>query len=324
MLKVALFTHAHMSLFGYAVAHEIFGVRRTEAPQVRYEFWPYAADGASDITLAGLTVRVPQARAPSEADTIVISSWPRHGDAAPPATLHLLRDAHARGVRLVSFCSGSFLLAEAGLLDGRRACTHWRYADAFRARFPAVKLEENRLYVDAGDGIYTSAGSAAAIDLGLHLIRTDFGARAARAVAHGLVAWQIREGDSPQRHEQPVPERAQEVRIARLVHGLPSRLEERLSVGQLASEAGMSRRSFLRWFKAATGEAPATYLNGLRMRRACELLEAGYRSIEEISALCGYDSASAFRDMFRRSSGMSPTAYRRVRRDGAGGLRTAC
>lgn len=314
MHKVAILTHAGMSLFEYAVAHELFGIRRIEAPQVRYDAWPVPAVGASSFTAAGLALRVSGARSAAEADTILVSSWRPHGDAAPVETLDLLREAHARGVRLVSFCTGSFLLAEAGLLDGRRACTHWRYAGVFRARFPAVKLEEERLYVEAGDGLYTSAGGAAAIDLGLHLIRTDFGARAARAMAHGLVAWQIREGDSPQRHEQPVPERSQEIRIARLVHGLPSRLEERLSVEQLSGEAGMSRRSFLRWFKAATGETPLAYLSGLRMRRACELLESGDRNIEEISALCGYESASAFRDMFRRSAGMSPTAYRRRRR----------
>ena len=323
MQKVAIFTHAGMSLFGYAIAHEIFGVRRTEAPQVRYDTWPHAADGRLDMSLAGLSVRVSHGRPVSEADTIVIPSWPRADGVVEPATLRVLRDAHERGVRLVSFCSGSFLLAEAGLLDGRAACTHWRYADAFKTRFPAVTLLEERLFVEAGDNIYTSAGSAAAIDLGLHLIRADFGARAARAVAHGLVAWQIRDGDTPQRHVQPVPERAQDLRIARLVHGLPARLEERLSVEQLAREAGMSRRSFLRWFKAATGETPAGYLGALKIRRACELLEAGNRSIEEVSALCGYDSAAAFREMFRRSAGMCPTAWRRNRRDGCIALKAA-
>lgn len=323
MHKVAILTHTGMSLFGYAIAHELFGSRRTEAPQVSYETWPYAADGSLAMQMAGIDVSIPPPRRLCDADTIIIPSWSRRQGIATGRTMRLLCEAHDRGVRLISFCSGSFLLAEAGLLDGRMACTHWRYADAFKARFPKVTLQEDRLFVASGDNIYTSAGSAAGIDLGLHIIRADFGARAARAVAHGLVAWQARDGDAPQRHVQPVPERAQDIRIARLVHGLPARLGEPLTVDQLAKEAGMSRRSFLRWFKAATGETPAAHLAALKTRRACELLEAGNCSVEEVSSLCGYESAGAFREMFRRSTGMCPTAWRRSRQGAGVSLRAA-
>jgi len=244
----------------------------------------------------------------SQADTIVIPGW-RNADELPPRRLlRILLTAHQRGARLVSICSGVFVLAATGLLDGRRATTHWRYIDKLARAFPAIKLEPDVLYVDDGD-ILTSAGSAAGIDLCLHIVRKDFGAAVANAVARRLVASPHREGGQAQFIEGPVGEEANP-RLSRLLQWLQHQLHRPILASELAEQASMSKRTLARRFAQTTGNSPHQWITRLRVRRAKDLLETTSLSVDEIAEKCGFGSAPTLRHHFRSQVRLAPTTYR--------------
>jgi AraC family transcriptional activator FtrA len=219
-----------------------------------------------------------------------------------------LRRASDRGARLLSICSGAFLLAAAGLLDGKRATTHWLYADDFKRLFPGVVFEDDVLYVDEGQ-IITSAGSAAGIDACLHLVRRDFGASVANTVARRMVIPPHREGGQAQYVEAPVA-----LRPGRTISGAldyaRQRLDRPIEIRELVARAAMSERTFLRRFKDSVGMTPNTWLQRERMARARDLLETTAMTHADIAGQCGYDSPETFRVAFRRIVGVSPGAYR--------------
>jgi AraC family transcriptional activator FtrA len=221
-----------------------------------------------------------------------------------------LRKAHRRGARVVSICSGAFALAAAGLLDGRRAATHWRYADLLAERYPQVLVDPDVLYVDDGD-VLTSAGSAAGLDLCVHIVRTDFGPSIANAVARRLVIPPHRSGGQAQFIEAPVAD-VDDDRIARSMEWAMANLAQPLTVERLAARAHMSTRTYLRQFKRSSGTSPIRWLITQRVQASLPLLETTSASIDEIAAATGFETATTFRHHFARAMRTSPSAYRRA------------
>jgi len=246
----------------------------------------------------------------ARADTVVVPGFGREAWPPPEAALGALRAAHARGARVVSICTGAFALAAAGLLDGRRATTHWRYANALAQAFPAISVEPDVLYVDEGD-ILTSAGVAAGIDLCLHLVRHDHGAEAANAVARRIVVAPHRGGGQAQFIERPVAPRADQSLDATRAWAL-EQLDRPLTVAQLAAHAHTSPRTFARRFRAETGTTPLRWLHAQRIEHARRLLERDDLPIEHVAQRCGFGSAAALREHFRRATATTPSAYRRA------------
>lgn len=245
----------------------------------------------------------------ADAGTIIIPGW-KGVDVAPPAPLvAALNEAHQRGTRLVSICSGVFVLAATGLLNGKRATTHWRYADALREAYPRIEVDPDVLYVDEGE-VLTSAGSAAGIDLLLHLVRRDFGPRIVNKVARRLVAPPHRDGGQAQFIERPVPSRS-DGRLAPLLDVMRERLDRPMTIAQLASEAAMSERTFLRRFREMTGTTPGEWLVSARIDGARQLLETDTLAIEQIALQSGFGSAATLRHHFRQRIGIGPSDYRR-------------
>jgi transcriptional regulator GlxA family with amidase domain len=291
--------------FDLAIPAQVFG-REPE----RYS-WAVCAPAPGRVpTETGFDVVVPYGlEALAGADTVVV---PGIGDRAwplPAAALDALRGAAGRGARVASICTGAFVLAAAGLLDGRRATTHWRYAARLAREFPHVTVDPDVLYVDEGD-VVTSAGVGAGVDLCLHLVRRDFGAEAANAVARRMVVAAHRDGGQAQYVERPLP--AAGGGLAETRAWMEERLAEPLTVEGLARHAGYSPRSFARRFRAETGTTPLQWLIGRRVAEAQRLLEATDAGVEEVAARCGFGAAVALRQHFGRVMGTSPTAYRRT------------
>jgi transcriptional regulator GlxA family with amidase domain len=245
-----------------------------------------------------------------KADAIVVPSWRDVNERPPERLLKALREAHARGVQIVGLCLGTHVLAEAGVLDGRRATTHWEYASELAERFPTVDIDPDVLYVEDGN-ILTSAGTAAGIDACLHLVRRRLGAEAANRLARRLVVPPHREGGQAQFIEQPLPSTAGGTRLAQLIDSVRARLHVPHSLDSLASEASMSRRSFTRHFNALTGTTVQSWLLAERLALSQRLLEQTDQSIERIAELAGFGSVISLRHHFRQSLGVKPTSWRR-------------
>ncbi len=308
--SVAVLAYDGLCTFEFGQVVEVFGLPRPEMGPDWYRFrvcaerpGPLRAIGGFRVEADGGLVEL------GEAATIVIPGWRGIEAPVPDDLVAILRAAHARGSRLVSICSGVVVLAATGLLDGRRATTHWKYAERLAARFPAVSVDAGVLYTEA-DGVFTSAGSAAGLDLCVHLVRRDFGPRVANEIGRRLVLPPHREGGQAQFIDRPVADR-EDSRFAHLFDWVRARLQERITVDRMASEAAMSRRSFIRRFEAATGSPPGEWLTGERVRRAADLLEGTGLGVERIATDCGFATADGLRHHFRLRLGISPTAYRR-------------
>lgn len=296
--------------FEFGIATEIFALSRPEMGENWYRFAVAGVDDGQMRAAGGLRFTVDGGlELLAEAGTIVIPGWRGIDTAVPPALIAALRAAHARGARILSFCSGAFVLAAAGLLDGKRATTHWRYADALTERHPEIGVSPDVLYVDAGD-VLTSAGTAAGLDLCLHLIRRDFGMDAANLVARRLVLPAHRDGGQAQFIRQAVPRAHESGRLGPLFDHMRENLGADHSVATLASRAGMSGRTFLRRFESATGMTPARWLLTQRLGKARDLLEGTDASVEEIAALSGFGTTGTLRHHFRLHLSTTPAAYR--------------
>jgi AraC family transcriptional activator FtrA len=298
--------------FEFGIAYEVFGLPRPEMGEDWYRFSVCGIEAGPLRAAGGLTVAVDKGlELLEEADLIVVPGW-RAIDADVPAPLvAALRAAHARGARVMSLCSGVAVLAAAGLLAGRRATTHWRYVASIAARYPDVSLDAGVLYMDEGS-VLTAAGSAAGIDLCLHVVRGDFGAEAANSVARRLVVPPHREGGQAQFISAPVPEEREGLRLGPLLDWMRERLSEDQPIRLLAEKAGMSMRTFQRRFQATTGDSVGEWLLKERLRHARELLEKELAvSLEDIAVASGFGSLATMRHHFRRRLGTSPNAYRR-------------
>lgn len=246
----------------------------------------------------------------ARADTVIIPAVEDIDADVPSDLLDAVRAAHEAGARMVSLCTGAFVLAAAGVLDGLHATTHWAHTEALAARYPRVKVDPDVLYVDNGN-VLASAGKAAAIDLCLHLIRRDHGSTVANAVARRLVVPPHRAGGQAQFVTTPVPARDDHP-LANLLPWAMERLNRPLTVEDLARQANMSSRNLARHFKSVTGTTPLHWLSTQRIRRAQELLENTDNSIDAIAQAAGMGTATTLRRHFNRTVGVPPDAYRRT------------
>jgi AraC family transcriptional activator FtrA len=308
--KVVALAYDELCTFEFGCTVELFALPRPELPVSWYDFAVCAAERGPLRAAGGILVRVPHSlRLLDSADTIVIPGWRALDERPSELLLTKLRRAFERGARLCSICSGVFLLAAAGLLDGRRATTHWRYAAALAARYPGIRVEPNALYVDEGR-VLTSAGSAAGLDMLLHLVRCDFGAQIANQVAQRLVIPPHREGDQAQFVPRPLAKDGRG-RLARLMDFVRAHPAAPHTLASLAQRAAMSPRTLQREFHAATGMAPYEWLVAERIERAKELLETTRLPAQSVAARAGLGSAESLRHHFRQRVGTTPAAYRR-------------
>ncbi|HEX9162595.1 MAG TPA: transcriptional regulator FtrA [Thermoanaerobaculia bacterium] len=296
--------------FEFAIVVEVFALPRPELGVDWYKFAVCSADRASSRATGGVRIVAPVGLEPlGKAGTIVIPGW-KNPDLDPPASLiKALRRAHERGARLLSVCSGVFVLAATGLLDGKRATTHWRYVDKLRSRYPSIRVEPDVLYVDEGT-ILTSAGSAAGIDLCLHLVRRDYGAAVANEVARRMVVPPHRDGGQAQYVHVPVPQQT-ETGLAHVIDWATRRLNGHISIAKMAVQAKMSVRTFARRFVEQTGTTPHRWLTQQRLFAAQRLLETTTHGIDVVAEAVGFDTAETLRHHFRKQFGTTPTAYRR-------------
>jgi AraC family transcriptional activator FtrA len=308
--RVVAVVYDRLCTFEFGIVVEIFALPRPELNVDWYQFGVCSLDPGPLQATGGVMVQ-PTAglRALQHAGTIVIPGW-RDADERPPdALLKAVRAAHARGARLVTICSGVFVLAAAGLLDGKRATTHWRYVGRLRELYPQVRVEPDVLYVDEGT-ILTSAGSAAGIDLCLHIIRCDYGAEIANQVARRLIVPPQRDGGQSQYIPAPVRADANSG-LSRVLEWAQRKLSEQLSVDTLARRAAMSPRTFARRFREETGTTPHQWLTHQRLLAAQRRLETTNESVDEIAEAVGLQTGATLRVHFRRALRITPTAYRR-------------
>lgn len=308
-LVVAL-AYDGLCAFEFACAAEVFGLPRPELGPGWYRFETCSLGGrrvrgqyGTSISVDGGLDRL------GDAGTILIPGWQGPDVPVPEVMIQALQRAHGRGARLLSICSGSFVLAATGLLDGRRATTHWRYAEGLQTRFPRVRVDPNVLYIDEGR-MLTSAGSAAGLDLCLHLIRRDFGAEVANQVARRLVIPPHRDGGQAQFLENPV-DRCERGPLTAVLERVQRRIHRPIKISDMARWAAMSERTFVRRFRATTGMAPGDWMRRQRMEHAKELLERSSLTIDQVAAQSGLGTAMTMRHHFRRRIGLSPVEYRR-------------
>lgn len=306
--RVCILAYDGLCTFEFGIAVEVFGLPRPE-----FETWytcmvvagepgPLRAQGGIAITAAHDPALL------ETADLVVIPGWRGADQPVPAALCAAIRRAHAAGARIATICSGVFVAAACGLLDGRRATTHWRYLDMLGRQHPAIRIDGAVLYVDEGD-VLTSAGSAAGLDLCLHIVRGDFGAAAANSVARRLVLPAHRDGGQEQVVQRPVARRRGDP-LAPCLDRIRTRLAEAWPLARMAREAGMSARTLMRRMMESTGYSPQKWLVSERVAHAVALLETTDAGLGDIAQACGFNSVESMRHHFRKLKGCPPTWFR--------------
>ncbi|CAH0149384.1 MULTISPECIES: helix-turn-helix domain-containing protein [unclassified Microbacterium] len=311
MKTVACIIQNGFAPFEFGVACEAFGLDRSDDGVPNFDFRVVAAEiGPVVSKIGGFSVNVEHDLSFAyEADLVVVCPIPREWwGSTDPRVLDAVRDAADRDAWLLSVCSGSFVLGEAGVLDGRRATTHWMYADAMAAMFPQVAIDPDVLYVQDGR-IITSAGTAAGLDACLHLLRQELGAELTNRIARRMVVPPQRDGGQAQFIDRPLPIDHGDA-LADVTTWALENLRDDLTVEHLASRALMSPRTFARRFKAEHGATPAAWLARQRIIQAQRMLERTDLALDEIAVECGFGSAAVLRQNFARVLGTTPTAYR--------------
>ncbi len=309
--NVAVLAHHNLAPFELGVLVEAFGYDRTDEGLPAVDFAVCAVAPGSYTTQGGFGITVDHdLDRLVEADLVGVPAF-AYGTEMPDEVLDALRTAHDRGARLISVCSGAFVLGEAGLLDDRECTTHWMYTDRLARQFPRAKVIPEVLYVDAGQ-VITSAGTAAGIDASLHLLRQEYGAAAASRIARRMVVPPQREGGQAQFIAKPVPDSCDAETLGPLLTWLDEHLDEPHTVDSLARRAAMSPRTFARRFRDETGTTPHAWITSRRVLRAEELLETTDRSIDRIAAEVGFGNAATLRHHFTRARSVSPQQYRRT------------
>ncbi len=290
--------------FDLAIPAQVFG-RRGEG---RYVVTVCAQQPGPVATTTGYEIVAPAGlEAIAAADTVIVPGY--EAETVAPEVVDALRAAHERGARIVSICTGAFALAAAGLLDGRRATTHWQSTAQLAAAHPRARVDPDVLFVDEGD-VMTSAGVAAGIDLCLHIVRTDHGAAFANRIARRMVVAAQRDGGQAQFVEHAV--RDDGTGLAATRAWMLERLDRTQTVAEMAAHAGYSERSFMRRFRAETGESPLRWLTHARVLEAQRLLERTDLPVETVAARCGFGTATTLRTHFARHTTTTPTGYRRT------------
>ncbi|WP_432590515.1 helix-turn-helix domain-containing protein [Streptomyces sp. HD1123-B1] len=296
-------------MLAVGIVAEVFGPRGATFPSFDFALCtdrpgPVPTDLGVPLTITHGLDRL------ASADLVIALPWAGFRTPLAPAVIDALSAAHGRGSLVAAHCVGAFALADAGLLDGLRATTHWRFAELLARRHPDVTVEPDALYIDEGR-VITGAGAAAGFDLCLHLLRREYGAAVANAIARDVVLPSHRDGGQAQYLAAPVPEDCRDERLAEVLAWARENLHRSLPVAELARRALMSKRSFARRFTAATGTTPHAWLRSLRLSRAEELLETTELPLDEIAHSVGYGSAAVLREQFVRRRGVPPRAYRR-------------
>ncbi len=312
--RVAVLVMDQVAPFELGVICEVFGTDRVVDGFPAYEFHTCSPGGKPVRTKSGWLLTPTADLAPIEdADLVAVPAYPLDS-VAPPEVLAALRRAAERGAYVLSVCSGAFLLAEAGLLDGRRATTHWKYADDLARRFPQVTVDPNVLYV-AADNIITSAGTAAGIDACLSLVRREHGSAVATSLARRMVVPPHRDGGQAQYVEAPVPRTSEAPTLEPLLSWMIATLDQPHTVESLAAKAHMSARTFARRFRAETGATPHDWLTAQRVLLARELLEETDLGVDAVATRSGFGTAAMLRHHFTRRVGATPQSYRTTFRD---------
>ena len=313
--NIAIVLYQGFTAFELGVACEIFGDDRWVAPGEPWYRLFICGDNSGPLTSdSGFQILVPYGlETLKSVDTVIVAPTYRPLD-VPNSVFEGLRQAHARGCRMLSLCSGAFVLAEAGLLDGRRAATHWTECDELARRYPELSVDPGVLFVDEGD-ILTGAGSAAGIDLCLHIVRQDYGSEVATRLARQLVVPPQRDGGQAQYIDAPMPELDSASLFTGTVSWLQEHLDQPITVEDLAARSAMSPRTFARRFLASTGTTPYQWLVRQRVQLAQRLLETSDLTIDSVAEKAGFSTAANLRKHFSRAVHTSPHAYRRTFQD---------
>lgn len=297
--------------FEFGVVCEVFGVDRSASGGPRFDFRVATADPGPVPTSLGFSMDIRDGlEAAADADLVAVPAHLSGDERIDERYLEVVRAAAARGAWVLSVCSGAFVLAQAGVLDGRRATTHWMYTERMARRHPRIRVDPDVLFVQDGR-IVTSAGTASGIDAALHIVRQEYGAAATNVIARRMVVPPQRDGGQAQYIPTPVPERRSDS-FAEVTEWMLAHLDQDLTVDQLARKALMSSRTFARRFRADLGTTPAAWLNRQRILRAQHLLEESDESLERIAGIAGFGTAAVMRHHFLRVLQTTPTAYRRT------------
>jgi len=310
-VQIAVIAFEGISPFHLSVPSLVFGENRSELGVPKIQFRVCAWETGPVRTSAVFSISTPQGLGIlRRADIVIMPSWRDTSEQAPEALLQALRAAHRRGATIVGLCLGAFVLAQAGLLQGKAATTHWHWAEEFSNRYPDVQLTPDVLYVDAGN-VITSAGTAASLDCCLHLLRRLCGAEVTNRVARRLVVAPHRQGGQAQFIEQPLQVSPQNNRMGSLLEWVLGHVDQPHNLDSLAQRAAMSRRTFTRHFQKTTGTTLLQWLLHQRLARSCRLLETSDASIEDIASRAGFGSTVSMRQHFASTYGVSPVTYRR-------------
>lgn len=299
-------------MFDLAVINEIWGIDRTSEGVPAFQLRVCTADGNPVTTDMGSPYQ------PSHkledlppADLVIVPGNATPDAPADPRLLNLLRQVAETSAPIAALCSGAFLLGQAGVLDGRRATTHWLHAAALQETFPRAQVEQDSLFLEDRN-VWTSAGTVAGIDLCLHLLQLAHGARVTASVARRMITQPYRAGGQRQFIEEPIPPRiTEEDRLGQVISWATENLDQPLTISLLARRAQMSERTFARRFAEATGSTPLRWIHHQRCQLAQRLLEAGRLSIEQVAEHCGFGSPAVLRRHFMRFTGTTPSEYRR-------------
>jgi AraC family transcriptional regulator, transcriptional activator FtrA len=315
--RVVIPLTSQVPIFEAAVACEVFGRTRQDL-SVPWWYEVVLCAGQNEPVRTAEGLRLDAGRGLAEvarADTVIVPACADLQGDPPTQLLDALRAAHARGARIASICTGAFTLAAAGLLDGRRATTHWMHGEELTRRWPAVRLDPNVLYTQ-DEQIFTSAGECAGLDLCLHLVRLDHGSRVANALARRMVIPPHRDGGQAQYIDSPI-RGTEPGGLGPVLDWARLHLDEPLTIDHLAEVAAMSQRTFLRHFRALTATTPLQWLVHERVARARELLESTDEKIDRIAERCGFGTAASLRTHFTRINKIGPNAYRQTFRGAA-------
>lgn len=312
--KVAVVLFEKLAMFEFGVVCEVFGLDRTADGLPGFDFKVCGAEPGKPLASTTPGVTVTPAYDLSElrrADLVAVPAAPVEvlTGGIDPRLIEALRDAHQAGATILTVCSGAFLAGEAGLLDGRKCTTHWRYVDTLAARYPEATVDPDVLFVDEGD-LVTSAGTAAGIDACLHLVRREIGSAAANGIARRMVVPPQRDGGQRQFIERPVADCSADS-LGETLQWMNEHLDLPHTVEELAARAAMSTRTFARRFAAETGTTPVKWLTTQRILHAKQLLEDTGLGLEHVASRCGFGSAALLRHHFQRHVGLAPAEYRR-------------
>ncbi|MCC3859885.1 helix-turn-helix domain-containing protein [Pseudemcibacter aquimaris] len=309
--RVAVIAYDRLCHFEFGIAAEVFGLSRPEFGNDWYNFEVISAEGETLSAVGGVTYHVERGLdALKNADIIILPGWREPYTDVPQSLITALKDAYENGARIVAICGGAYVLAATGLLTGKSATTHWRFINDFVGNFPDINVDNAPLYCEESN-LYTSAGSAAGIDLCLHVVQQDYGLEKANIVAKRLVVSPVRAGAQKQEITQPILPQNKHQKLPQILNDIRANISETMTIEQAASNAGLSPRTFTRQFQKITGTSYGEWIKIQKLERAKSLLLETDLPIDIVAEACGYASGSSLRRLFKEMLGHSPLFYRK-------------